>query len=156
MKSHHSYAERGVKYKRDCSPQVVPNYQTYKERGSLIEGPEPSPAKESQFDEPGEEGAEVNGVEREGRSDCQADGMDGPPDESQMEKGEEEHHRRSTQSPEEIIRLEAEGISDLAKHLSICARSPALEYPSVPSKGALLISCVDDEEGSDYQAYGSC
>ena len=81
--------------------------------------------------------------------------MNRPPDEAKMKESEENHHHRSAQSPEEIIRLEAEGISYLAEHLSISAWSPALENPSVPGEGALLITRVDDEEGRDYQADAS-
>ena len=40
--------------------------QTYEEGGSFIEGSKPSPAEESQFDEPGEKGAEVNSIEGKG------------------------------------------------------------------------------------------
>jgi len=133
----------------------VSDNQTNEEGSSFIEGSKPSPAEESQFDEPGEKGAEVNSIEGKGGSDCQANGMNRPPDEAKMEECEENHHHRSAQSPEEIIRLEAEGISYLAEHLSISAWSPALENPGVPSEGALLVACVDDEEGSDYQADAS-
>jgi len=44
----------------------VSDNQTYEEGGSFIEGSKPSPAEESQFDEPGEEGAEVNSIEGKG------------------------------------------------------------------------------------------
>jgi len=133
----------------------VSNNQTNEEWSSFIEGSKPSPAKENQLDEPGEKGTEIYSVEGEGGSDCQANGMNRPPDKAKMEECEENHHHRSAQSPEEIIRLEAEGIPYLAKHLSISARTPALKYPCVPSEGALPISCVDDEEGSNYQAQSS-